>query len=193
MQFASQRPSASGLHNGRDEFVPRVAAIVPSSQEDILQARKIACSRIAGQDSLVQIIGLSEAMGAEDTDYATALAGPELLEIVKALQSQEMDSILIDSLCDPGLSAARQISDIPVIGTGQAAFHFAALLADTFAVITDSRARASTVQSNISEHYLASRIASMRIADRQPASDDPKEIASAFAKACSNAIRENGA
>ncbi|GEM_PF-371307 len=173
--------------------MPRVAVIVPSSDHGVLQARKVACSRIAGQDSLVQIIGLSEAMGADDTDYATVLAAPELLEIVKALQSEEMDSILIDSLRDPGLSAARQISDIPVIGTGQAAFHFAALLADTFAVITDSRAKASAVQRNISEHCLASRVASIRIADRQPSSDDPKEIASAFAKACSNAIRADGA
>lgn len=52
--------------------MPRVAVIVPSSREDIPQARKIACSQIAGQDSLVQVIGLSEAMGADDTDYATA-------------------------------------------------------------------------------------------------------------------------
>jgi len=63
------------------------------------------------------------------------IAGAQVLDMI-APHAAGTDAAIIAAFGDPGLAAAREIFDFPVIGMAEAAIHTAAQLGDSFAVIT---------------------------------------------------------
>lgn len=55
---------------------------------------------------------------------------------MKEAESQGVDGIIIDCFGDPGVRAAREIADIPVIGAGQPSMLLASMLGQRFSIIT---------------------------------------------------------
>lgn len=78
-----------------------------------------------------------------------ALCVPGILEALRRWQD-EFDAVLIGCFVDPGVRAARTVSNVPVIGAGQAAMALAQTVADRFGVVT-------ILPSNVPDiEYLAS-------------------------------------
>jgi len=67
-------------------------------------------------------------------DEAIAMAG--VAEQVREAETWKPDGIVIACFGDPGLDAAREASEAPVLGIAEAAFHAASMLATGFSVIT---------------------------------------------------------
>ncbi|RDE16820.1 MAG: hypothetical protein C4K47_00745 [Candidatus Thorarchaeota archaeon] len=65
-----------------------------------------------------------------------AYNAPFILEQIVKANKEGMDAIVIDCACDPILEAAREISNIPVVGVRKAALHLALTLGTKFSVIT---------------------------------------------------------
>ncbi|MBU2760891.1 aspartate/glutamate racemase family protein [Acidithiobacillus thiooxidans] len=82
--------------------------------------------------------------------FTTALDGPEtiessfdecfsattVLETIKKNTHKYFDAHIIACFGDPGLDAAREFADVPVIGIAEASMHFASLVATKFTIIT---------------------------------------------------------
>lgn len=64
------------------------------------------------------------------------LSVPGLLEAAPMLEAEGTSAIIVGCFGDPGLSGAREVTNIPVVGPGQASAHLAAQLGSRFAVIT---------------------------------------------------------
>jgi allantoin racemase len=84
----------------------------------------------------IDVIGLKK--GAADIEYFydEEIAKIELLREVKKAEKEDFDGILIYCTGDPGLDAAREIVEIPVVGLGQVELHLAALLCSRFTVLS---------------------------------------------------------
>jgi len=65
------------------------------------------------------------------------IAGAQVLEII-ASEGAQADAVIIAAFGDPGLVAARELFDMPVIGMAEAAVMSAGLLGDRFSVVTFS-------------------------------------------------------
>lgn len=65
------------------------------------------------------------------------IAGGLVLEMI-AEHANEVDAVVIAAFGDPGLAGARELFDLPIVGMAEAAVMTAALLGDTFAVVTFS-------------------------------------------------------
>ena len=65
-----------------------------------------------------------------------AYNAPFILEQIVRANQEGYDVIVIDCACDPVLEAARELSDIPVIGPRNTAFHLALTLGTRFGVVT---------------------------------------------------------
>jgi allantoin racemase len=63
------------------------------------------------------------------------LCVPALLDVVLRAQASH-DAMLIGCFVDPGLRAAREISSVPILGGGEAAFLFSQLVSRRFGVVT---------------------------------------------------------
>jgi allantoin racemase len=63
---------------------------------------------------------------------------------------------------DPGLYAARELVNIPVVGPAQASFHLAAMLGHRFSVLTTLERDISVVEDLIARYGLSNHLASVR-------------------------------
>lgn len=91
-------------------------------------------------------------------DEAMSLAG--MLTCIRA--HPDVDAVVIACFDDTGLDAARCVTDRPVIGIGEAAFHVATLLSNRFSVVTTLARSIPAIEHNLTRYGLASRCARVR-------------------------------
>lgn len=65
------------------------------------------------------------------------IAGALVLEMI-AEHADQVDAVVIAAFGDPGLAGARELFDLPIIGMAEASVMTAAMLGETFAVVTFS-------------------------------------------------------
>ncbi|MEJ5220173.1 aspartate/glutamate racemase family protein [Cognatishimia sp. D5M38] len=75
-----------------------------------------------------------------------------LLKLVQQASAQGADGIIIGCFDDTALEDAADLADCPVIGIGQASYHYAALRNWRFSVVTTLSVSKPIIQSNI-ERY----------------------------------------
>ena len=72
------------------------------------------------------------------------------------------DAIIIACFDDTGLYAARRRTRVPVIGIGEAAYHYAMLVAERFSVVTTLSVSIPVIQENIMRYGLSARCGKVR-------------------------------
>ncbi|MDI2091552.1 aspartate/glutamate racemase family protein [Commensalibacter oyaizuii] len=91
------------------------------------------------------------------------------------------DAYIIACFDDTGLDAARCVSNAPVIGIGEAAFHIASLVAGTFTVVTTLSRSIPAIKHNLGKYGLLTRCAGIR-ASEVPVLDLEKNGSDAYQK-----------
>jgi allantoin racemase len=69
-----------------------------------------------------------------ESEVDSVLAAAEVVEMMRSLPG--LDAYLIACFGDPGLDAARELTDAPVVGIGEAAYQAARHVAKRFAIVT---------------------------------------------------------
>jgi allantoin racemase len=114
----------------------RIRVIVPVTTEEFVAATGPQYAAAARPDVEISVVGLDRGPASLESDYEDALAVPDILAKVRAAEAEGMDAVIIDCMADPGLSPARELASIPIIGPAQTAMHLAAILAHRFSVLT---------------------------------------------------------
>ena len=96
--------------------------------------------------------------GAEDG----ALAEPHLLELVRKADEQNASGVLIGCFDDTALKEAAKHASCPVIGIGQAAYHYAALRNWRFSVVTTLAVSIPILEQNIRDYGLGPFLGKVR-------------------------------
>lgn len=121
-------------------------------------------------------------------------AGPATLAALAAHRGQ-YDAAVIACFGDPGLDAAKELLDVPVLGISEAAFHAAAMLGRRFGVVSFTAALRPMFEESLAHHGLAGRCAGFRMG---PAfSGDPGTVAEErlelLAGLCADSVEQDGA
>jgi allantoin racemase len=95
--------------------------------------------------------------------YDEAISVPGLLEIVRA--TPDADAVVVACFDDTGLDAARCLTAAPVVGIGEAGFHFASVLSNKFSVVTTLSRSVPAIEHNLVRYGLARRCARVRASD----------------------------
>lgn len=77
-------------------------------------------------------------------------------------KAEGFDAIIIACFDDTGLYAARKRTKVPVIGIGEAAYHYAMLVAERFSVVTTLAVSIPVIQENIMRYGLSGRCGKVR-------------------------------
>ncbi len=85
------------------------------------------------------------------------VAAAELLDLLRSLPPQ--DAYLVACFGDPGLDAARELTDAPVVGVGEAAYRAACLVAARFGVVTTLPRGIPAIQDAARRHGVGDRLA----------------------------------
>jgi len=122
------------------------------------------------------------------------VAGPATLAALAARRGS-YDAAVIACFGDPGLDAAKELLEVPVLGISEAAFHAAAMLGRRFGVVSFTAALRPMFEECLAHHGLAARCAGFRMG---PAfSGDPGRVAEErldlLAALCAESVETDGA
>jgi allantoin racemase len=122
------------------------------------------------------------------------IGGAIALEML-AEQRAGFDAAIIAAFGDPGLFAARELFDIPVVGMAEAAMLTACMLGRRFAIVTFAHALGPWYQECVEAHGLTGRLAGIRMLDQPFASigdvqDEKEDLLVALAN---RAVKEDEA
>lgn len=114
--------------------VARLGLINPNTDPgDTAEMASVARAALGPE---VELVALTAARGPRSIESAAdeAIAAAEVVRLVA--EHPELDCIVIGCFGDPGCQAARELTQAPVVGIGEAAYRAALLVARRFAVIT---------------------------------------------------------
>ena len=92
--------------------------------------------------------------------YDEAMSVPGMLNLIRT--TPDFDAVIVACFDDTGLDAARCLTDRPVIGIGEAAYHFASMLANKFSVVTTLARSVPALEHNLHRYGMAARCARVR-------------------------------
>lgn len=122
------------------------------------------------------------------------VAGPATLAALAQRRGQ-YDAAVIACFGDPGLDAAKELLDVPVLGISEAAFHAACMLGRRFGVVSFTAALRPMFEDCLAHHGLAARCAGFRMG---PAfAGDPGRVAEErrglIVTLCRQSVEQDGA
>lgn len=111
-----------------------IKVINPNTTAAMTATIETSARAAAGPGTLIEAITPAMGPASIESHYDEALAVPGLLHAIRS--APPADAYVIACFGDPGLDAAREIADGPVIGIAEAAMHAAMLLGRGFSVVT---------------------------------------------------------
>jgi len=96
------------------------------------------CLAIANSDTEVEFDSISDVYPLPYVQYRyfRHLCADATIDRIVRAEEEGFDAVLIACMYDPGLIEARELVDIPVIGTFESSFHYAAMLGTSYGLIT---------------------------------------------------------
>lgn len=114
----------------------RILVINPNSSADMTAAIARELTAVRRPDSHVDVVNPAGGPLSIESAYDESRAVPEMLRLVQRAPEQGYDAVVIACFSDPGLDAARELVDIPVVGIQEASMYLAASLGSFFGVLT---------------------------------------------------------
>ncbi|WP_238481845.1 aspartate/glutamate racemase family protein [Pinisolibacter aquiterrae] len=143
----------------------RILVANPNTTEAVTE-RMLATGRVVASHG-TELVGHTAPRGVPyvSSRAEAQIAGAVLLETL-AERASGFDAVIVAAFGDPGLFAARELFDVPVVGYSEAALVTALMLGRRFSVVTFARALEPWYAETIEAHGLSGRSAGVRCADR---------------------------
>lgn len=172
----------------------RILLLNPNTTEALTAMLAAAARAVAPPD--VEIVAVTAASGFPyiSSRAEAQIAGAQALETVAAHMGR-VDAVVIAAFGDPGLHAARELFDIPVVGMTEAAMLTACALGERFAFVTFTPRLAPWFAAQVRQAGLESRFAGVRAATQPIGALDAiaGEMRAALIEQCRLAAVEDGA
>ncbi len=97
-----------------------------------------------------------------ESNYEEYLAIPGALEEIVRAEEEGIDAVIMGCFGDPGVDAARELVDIPIIGPAECSMHLAGMLGYSFSVLTVLDNVVPLIRKIAKLTGLESRVASIR-------------------------------
>ncbi|MFH5774574.1 aspartate/glutamate racemase family protein [Paracoccus sp. NGMCC 1.201697] len=138
----------------------RILVLNPNTTASMTEKIGAAARRIASAGT--EIIAANPTSGPPSIEgfYDEAMCLPGLLQVIR--DTPDVDAVVIACFDDTGLDAARCLTDKPVIGIGEAAYHMASMIANKFSVVTTLARSVPALEHNLHRYGLAARCARVR-------------------------------
>ncbi|WP_029548387.1 aspartate/glutamate racemase family protein [Rhizorhabdus wittichii] len=117
---------------------------------------------LEGPDLKLTQSHISRGPASIECEYDELFAGPEVVADAIRAQNAGADAIVIICMGDPALHAVREAVSIPVLGIGETAMHYAAMLGHKFSVLCTLDRRKANYEMKARLYGLDSKLASVR-------------------------------
>ncbi len=113
----------------------------------------------------ISVVHLDEGPDSIESECEEALVVPDFLRKAKEAEGTGCDAVICDCFGDPGVHAAREVVDIPVIGAGESSMLLAAALGQRFSVVTVLPSVFTMIENLARRAGVGGKIASIRSVD----------------------------
>lgn len=140
----------------------RILIMNPNSSQIVTNSIKNEANKYSTEDLEIEVI--SDEMGplAIETNYDEITAATFVINRIKDVE-YAYDAAVIGCFSDPGLAAAKDIADIPIVGIAEASIYAACLKGDRFSIVAaGGHTDVSVFYEIVRKYGLESRLASVR-------------------------------
>lgn len=127
----------------------KIAVINPNTTNEMTRGIGAAAARSAEPGTELLVRQSTHGPEAIEGPFDGAMCLPGLLEAIQMAEDEGAMAHVIACFDDTGLDAARALSHRPVIGIGEAALHFASLIAQEFCIVTTLKRSVPTLRANV--------------------------------------------
>ena len=172
----------------------RLLLINPNISDSVSDLIRTEARRSASPGTEVDVVTAPFGVAYIETRFE-ALIGAYAAAQLAGEHAQKYDAMVVAAFGDPGLTALREVLDVPVTGLTEAALASAHLLGHRISVIAISQRIQAWYREVIESYGFGSRLASIRALDRPLASIGgiQEEHADALLQLAERAVAEDGA
>jgi len=173
----------------------KIFVINPNTSESMTDHIRRELEEIKRSDTELTVVNPEHGPVSIESAYDEALAGPPTLELVRRANEEGYDAIVLACFSDPSLDAAKEVSDVPVIGIEEATLHIAAMLGHKFSIMTSLSSRIPTRDLHVRLHGLESAFASAPALNMPVLEMDanPEKAKARILELARQAVQEDGA
>lgn len=142
----------------------RLCLVNPNSTEAMTEEMVAAARAVASPGTSVEGVTARDAPATIEGYRDEALAATAVAAIVER-EAERFDSFVIACFGDPGLHAAREIFDGPVVGIAEASFMLAIALGYRFAILTNTSGDVPEMEELVRRHGFAERCSGVEAVD----------------------------
>jgi Asp/Glu/hydantoin racemase len=146
----------------RRKTTVRILLINPNTTEALTERLAAAARAVAAPGTELVCVTAGAGVPYISTRSEALIGGVQVLEIL-AEWHDRVDAAIIAAFGDPGLGAARELYDIPVIGLAEAGMLTACMLGGRFSIVTFAQALGPWYRECVAWHRLESRCAGVRM------------------------------
>lgn len=133
-----------------------IVVVNPNVTASMTRSISVAAQRAAAPDTTIIAVEPRTGPEAIEGPFDGALAVPPMLKTMASCVA-EADAYVIACFDDTGLDAARALTNRPVVGIGEAAFHAVNLVAHSFCIITTLARSVPIIEDNVRRYGFGHR------------------------------------
>lgn len=138
----------------------KIFVINPNSSTSVRDHIRTQLEKIKRKDTELTVVCPEHGPVSIESAYDETLAAYHIMDLIRQANQEKYDAIVLACFSDPGLDAAKEISDIPVIGIEEATLHMAAMLGHKFSIMTGMKRRIPTREWHVLLHGMTHSFAS---------------------------------
>lgn len=172
----------------------KVLLVNPNTSVSVTKRLEEAAGRAASLGTAITAITAPRGMSYISTRAEAQIGGALVLEML-AEHLPGHDAAIIAAFGDPGLWAARELFDQPIVGMAEAAMLSAAMLGWRFSIVTFAPALGNWYRDLVETSGMGHRLAAIRAGDGRFAAigSVAEEKEEALAALCRQTVEEDGA
>lgn len=140
----------------------RILLINPNTTEALTERLASAARAVAGPATELVCVTAKRGVPYISTRSEALIGGVQVLEILAEHQG-DVDAAIVAAFGDPGLGAARELFDIPVVGLAEAGMLTACMLGGKFSIVTFAQALGPWYKECVAWHRLENRCSGVRM------------------------------
>lgn len=142
----------------------KIAEIIPciNVSEKEFKEEKEYLSNFISSDVRLDIFDVEEGVNGIETEIHTAIATKGIIAKCLELEKKGYDGIFVSCFDDPGVKAARECVNIPVIGPCESSLSIALNIADRISIITAVDEGITCIEKSVRMYGFGNRVSSVK-------------------------------
>jgi len=140
----------------------KILVINPNSSKEMTAHLERVLNQIKGDHTELTVTCPEGGPLAIESAYDEGMCFPGVMDLVLKAKDQNYDAIILACFSDPGLEAAREVSDCLVLGIEETSMHVAAMMGSAFTVLTMTDKRVPSKLSHVRRFKMEGACASVR-------------------------------